>query len=192
MTRDAVRMMAALATGAVLGAVVAMSLTGEGQRAAAQLEAGGPSEAEALRADLETVKGKLASQSHAMEDVGRHFTNLWFAAEKQNWPLAKFYNDETLSHLHWAVRIIPVRKDLAGVDVKLEEMLQAWEYGAWKRMQAAIDAKDGDEFGRAYRSTIEACYACHKAADKPYLRPQIPTEPAGTIINFEPTVSWPP
>jgi len=26
-----------------------------------------------------------------MADVGYHFANLWFAAEKQNWPLADYY-----------------------------------------------------------------------------------------------------
>ena len=29
------------------------------------------------------------------------------------------------------------------------------------------------------------CYSCHTAADKPYLRLQIPTEPASRIINFD-------
>ncbi len=143
-------------------------------------------------AELEAIKGKLTDQSHVMQDVGYHFTNLWFAAEKQNWPLAKFYNDETLSHLHWAVRIIPVRKDLAGADIKLEDILQAFENGPWKQMQDAITAQDGVAFEKAYRFTIETCYSCHKAADKPYLRPQIPTAPAATIINFEPSVKWPP
>ncbi len=33
---------------------------------------------------------------------------------KQNWPLANYYLDETLSHLRWAVRIHPVRKTKAG------------------------------------------------------------------------------
>src|SRR4051812_23606399 len=34
-------------------------------------------------------------QSHVMADVGYHFANLWFAAEKQNWPLANYYLSET-------------------------------------------------------------------------------------------------
>ncbi len=41
------------------------------------------------------------------------------AGQRQNWPLAQFYLDETRSHLKWAVRIIPVRKDPAGQDVDL-------------------------------------------------------------------------
>ena len=36
------------------------------------------------------------------------------------------------------------------------------------------------------------CYSCHKAADKPYLRPRVPTEPASRIMNFDPKADWPP
>src|SRR2546427_8391049 len=42
-----------------------------------------------------------ADQSHVMADVGYHFANLWFAADKQNWPLANYYLSETRSHLRW-------------------------------------------------------------------------------------------
>ena len=44
----------------------------------------------ALRAEVERLKGLTPSQSHAMADVGYHFANCWFAAQKQNWPLAQF------------------------------------------------------------------------------------------------------
>ena len=38
---------------------------------------------------------------------------------------------------------------------------------------------------------LTVCYSCHKAADKPYLRPQVPTEPATRLINFDPKADWP-
>jgi hypothetical protein len=65
----------------------------------------------ALKADIARLKGIVPDQSHAMKDVAYHFANLWFAAQHENWPLAEFYWAETRSHLRWAVRIIPVRKD---------------------------------------------------------------------------------
>jgi hypothetical protein len=40
-----------------------------------------------LRADVARLKTNAPSQSHTMSDVGYHWTNLWFAAEKKNWPL---------------------------------------------------------------------------------------------------------
>jgi hypothetical protein len=63
---------------------------------------------------VQTLRERLPDQAHAMADVGYHFANLWFAAEKQNWPLANYYLGETRSHLRWAVRIHPVRKTKAG------------------------------------------------------------------------------
>jgi Transcriptional regulator PadR-like family len=35
------------------------------------------------------------------------------------------------------------------------------------------------------------CYACHRASDKPYLRPRIPEAPEARIINFDPAATWP-
>ena len=60
------------------------------------------SEIAALKAEIDQLKGKVPDQSHAMKDVGYHFANVWFAGQKRNWPLAKFYLDETRSHLKWA------------------------------------------------------------------------------------------
>ncbi len=42
----------------------------------------------ALRAEVAKLKANAPSQSHTMTDVGSHWTNLWFAVEKRNWPLA--------------------------------------------------------------------------------------------------------
>ena len=83
-----------------------------------------------LAAEIETIKGKLTDQSHVMQDVSYHFSNLWFAGQHENWDLANFYASETKSHLHWAVRVIPVRKDNAGREVDLLPILQGMENGA--------------------------------------------------------------
>jgi hypothetical protein len=143
-----------------------------------------------LKAELEQLKGRLPSQSHAMMDVGYHFTNLWFAAQHANWPLAQFYLDETRSHLRWAVRIIPVRRTKDG-EVDLRGLLEAVDRGALAEVGKAIAGKNLDAFAAAYRQTLEGCYTCHKASDKPYLRPRIPEAPEAKIINFDPAATWP-
>lgn len=124
-----------------------------------------------------------------LEDA--HYTNLWFAAKAENWPLAEFYWKETLSHMRWAVRIIPVRKDNAGQQIKLQDILQSIEQSPYMQVGKTIEEKDLKKFESAYRYTLEGCYGCHKAADKPYLRPQIPKRPATTIINSDPNTIWP-
>ncbi|TWU13120.1 hypothetical protein CA54_19460 [Symmachiella macrocystis] len=142
----------------------------------------------ALRAELDMIKGKLPGQAHAMMDVAYHYDNLWFAGQHGNWPLAQFYFNETRSHLRWAVRIIPVRKDNQGQEVKLADILKSLENRPLKDLESAIQAGDREKFNTAYRFTLEACYACHKAADKPYLTLQVPDHPAESMIDFEPVV----
>jgi hypothetical protein len=150
-----------------------------------------PLEIEKLQADVARLKDVVPDQAHAMTSVAYHFNNLWFAAKAENWPLAEFYWGETRSHLRWAVRIIPVRKDNAKRDVKLGDILQAVENTPLKQLQEAIQAKDRDKFVAAYKFTLEGCYSCHKASDKPYLRPQIPERRAEPTINFDPRADWP-
>lgn len=146
---------------------------------------------EKLAAEIETIKGKLPSQSHTMQDVSYHFANLWFAGQHENWPLAEFYWSETLSHMHWAVRIIPVRKDTKGNDVELAPILEGFENGPFRHLHDAIVAKDRTAFEKQYRTSLETCFDCHKAADKPYLRPQIPERPESPLMNFDPHATWP-
>lgn len=148
----------------------------------------------APRAEIERLKGLVPDQAHAMEDVGYHFANLWFAGQKQNWPLATFYLAETRSHLRWAVRIIPVRKTSSGLEVDLKGILDAVDNTPGVMLSAiktAIEQKDLVAFTNAYRQTIEGCYACHKASEKPFIRPQIPAQPPEHIINMDPNAKWP-
>lgn len=144
-----------------------------------------------LKSDVAQLKDKASDQAHAMVSVAYHFNNMWFAADAKNWPLAGFYWNETRSHLRWAVRIIPVRKDNKGQEIKLRDILEAVENSPLKQLREAIDAQDHDRFVAAYRFMIESCYACHKASDKPYLRPGIPDRPAEPTINFDPSAEWP-
>jgi len=146
---------------------------------------------EALRADVARLKANAPSQSHTMSDVGYHWTNLWFAAEKKNWPLATFYFEETRQHILWTIRLRPVRKGADGKDVNLVPIFEGIDTSAFKAIAEAIQQQDAKAFAAAYRTTLDACYGCHKASGKPYLRPMIPTAAAQTIINFDPAATWP-
>ena len=163
-----------------------------GSRAAV---AGGEGEAAdgltALRADVARLKVNAPSQSHTMADVGYHWTNLWFAAEKKNWPLAMFYFQEAREHIVWTIRLRPVRKADDGSDVNLMPIFQSIDTSAFKAVTDAIQAQDSTAFIAAYRESLAACYGCHKASGKPYLRPQIPTAPTQTIINLDAAATWP-
>ena len=142
-------------------------------------------------AELKSLRDLIPDQAHILADVGYHFTNLWFAGDAENWPLADFYLSETKSHLRWAVRAKPIRKDNAGRDIKLVAILEAFENSQLGQLKKTIDGKDKPEFITAYKAILTTCYACHKASDKPYLRPQIPKKADAGLINIDPKADWP-
>jgi hypothetical protein len=167
---------------------LALILTGRARPVPA---AGPDASRDDLAARVEALEKLVPDQAHIMADVGDHFTNLWFAGQAENWPLADFYLGETRSHLHWAVRRIPIRKDNQGKEINLGNILEAFENSQLTGLKKAIDGKDRPGFERLYREGLTGCYSCHKASDKPYLRPRIPTEPETRIINFDPKADWP-
>ena len=181
---------------AVLGGsmlTVIWTRTATSLHAAAAPPPGAPTNQEiaALRAEVERLKGIVPDQSHAMSDVAYHYSSLWFAGQKKNWPLAQFYLDETRSHLKWAMRIIPIRKDPAGREVDLNGIREALDKTLLEGINKAIESKDVTAFTNAYRLTLEGCYSCHKASGKPFLRPQIPTALSVHVINLDPEAQWP-
>src|SRR5215510_13695004 len=137
-------------------------------------------------ADIERLKSVVPSQSHTMSDVALHWTNLWFAGQQENWPLARFYFDEAHQHIQWTIQIRPIRKDPEGRDVDLQSIFQAVDASLFAAVNIAIEQKNAAQFATAYKSSLDGCYSCHKSSGKPYLRPIMPTAPAQTIIDFSP------
>ena len=78
-----------------------------------------------------------------------------------------------------------------GGDVDLRGLLQAIDSAGLTDIDKAIAETNSEAFTGAYRRTLEACYACHKASDEAYLRPRIPEQPESRIINFDPAATWP-
>ena len=145
----------------------------------------------AVAGDVAHLKDVVPSQSHAMADVAYHWTNLWFAAKKRNWPLAQFYFDETRSHIQWTIRIRPVRKGPDGKDVDIKSIYESIDSSAMASVKHAIESRDPAQFAAAYKTMLESCYACHKSSGKAFLRPMIPEVPAQSIVNLDPDASWP-
>jgi hypothetical protein len=146
---------------------------------------------QAIQADVERLKSLLPNQSHIMMDVGYHWTNLWFAAQQKNWPLARFLYSEAKQHVAWTVLLRPVRKLPDGGEVNIKGIWDGIEPSSFAAVDIAIEQEDLDEFQKEYRLALESCYSCHKAAGLPHLRPAIPTVPSATIINFDPKPQWP-
>jgi cytochrome c553 len=145
----------------------------------------------ALKAAVEELKGKAPSASVAMADVGFHWSNLWFAGQSGNWPLAAYYFSEARNHIRWLTRINPMPKGPDGMPVDVKGIFDGIDTSTLAAVKAAIDKKDGKEFETAYRGALESCYQCHKAVGRPYLRPMIPKALPQTIINLDARAAWP-
>lgn len=159
--------------------------------ALAQDASKGAPDLEAMQADIAHLKEVVPSQSHTMTDVGYQFANLWFAGKHRNWPLADFFLNEARQHIVWTIRIRPVRRNPDGGSIDIRAMFEGISDGALKELTDSIAKKDEAAFTTSYKKMLEACYSCHVAAAKPYLRPEIPTAPPQTIINFDPEAKWP-
>jgi hypothetical protein len=85
-----------------------------------------------------------------------------------------------------------MRKDNRGQDINLVKILEAFDNTQLTQLKQAIDRKDRSGFEGVYKVSLTVCYSCHKAVDKPYLRPQIPSQPASRVMNFDPKAEWPP
>ncbi|HLX63248.1 MAG TPA: hypothetical protein VKX17_18395 [Planctomycetota bacterium] len=144
-----------------------------------------------LREQVKKLEGLVPDQAAIMTKVAYHFTNLWFAADQENWPLADFYLGEVRNNVKWAVRSKPMRKGPNNEDVDLNAIATALDKGQFTDLKKAIDTKDKAHFAQLYDDTLKTCYACHKASAKPYLRPQRPTQQEVRIINMDPNAKTP-
>lgn len=183
----------AISVAIVLIAIISLSTRGRAQtaRAAEPAQADGlVDQVKKLQAQVQKLDGLVPDQAAVMTHVAYHYSNLWFAIDKENWSLADFYLGETRNNVKWAVRAKPIRKTKAG-DIDLAALAQALDNGPFADLKKAIADKQKDKCVQLYDQSLVYCYACHKASEKPYLRPQRPTIPQVPIINFDPTATTP-
>ncbi len=175
----------ALVLGAVVGGmVVEYWMTRSVSKPSAQTTTAAPSAD--IAADVEHLKSVLLTQSQTMTDVGYHWSNLWFAAEKKNWAMAKYFFDEARQSIRWTILIRPVRQRSDGGTVDIRGIFSAIDISALATVRLAIEDQDSAAFATAYKQALDACHSCHVAAEKPFLRPVIPTAPPTTLIDFTP------
>ena len=148
-------------------------------------------EIETLKADVQVLKDKAPSASVAMADVSFHWSNLWFAAQARNWPLANYWYSESRNHVRWLIRINPKPKGPDGQPVDLQGIFDGIDTSTFAAVKTAIDNKDSAKFPVAYKAALESCYSCHKAVGRPNLRPQIPKTVPQTLVNLDPNAAWP-
>jgi hypothetical protein len=168
----------------VVASCAALLAAAQERAPAAASGAAAPVDVAALQTEVERLRSIMPGQATAMTQIAYNFANLWFAAHAENWPLAQFYANETRVRLRWAVRITPTRK-LAGGELALQPILDGIEKGQLTALDQAVAAKDVKRFETTYHGMMDACYGCHTASEKPYLKLHVPTAPAEPLIDFD-------
>jgi hypothetical protein len=146
-------------------------------------EPAAPPTLESLQADVARLQSIMPGQAFAMTQVAYNFSNLWFAVQAENWPLAQFYASETKVRLRWAMRVQPSRKISSG-NLELTPIATALETAQLAAIEQSITAKDKTGFVAGYTGMMHGCQGCHEASEKPSLKLHIPTMPAEPMIDF--------
>jgi len=142
--------------------------------------------------ELAALRQLIPTNSTIMMDVQWHWTNLWWAARKRNWPLAQYYFNESRGHIQQLVRKNPtIRNQVDGTDVDLKGIFDGIDTSSLAMVKASIEMKEITVFDRNYKLMLESCYACHKSIGRPYIRPQIPTAQVQAMVNMDTTAAWP-
>jgi len=174
--------------GALIGGLIVWRLPALGQTSTKDQVKTEPAkiDLDALNNDVARLKSITPSNSHIMEDVSFHYSNLWFAGQKKNWPLAMFYYNETRNHIRWLLQKSPTTKTPEGEVVNLQGIFDGLDTSSLTMLKKSIENKSIDEFTPAYKLMLDGCYSCHKSAGRPYLRLGVPTVPPQSIISYSP------
>jgi hypothetical protein len=183
-----IRSVELLVVGALLGGLFVSSR----QHSAALAQPDNPQANPAtLQEDVAHLKEIAPPNSHPMVEVGMFAANLWFAGEKQNWPLANYYLNETRNRIRWEVHLNPRPRGYDGDPLDMQSIFDGIDNGSIATVRKSIEMKDSQQFVMAYKGLLADCYSCHKAAARPYLRPMIPVSGAQPILNLDPAAAWP-
>ena len=102
-----------------------------------------------------------------MPEISRRYWILFYAAQGGNWPLAA-HQWRQLRHLF----------NMGSVTrPKRAKELQAFMAGAMSKLELAIEARDWDEFEKAYRDGIVLANRLHETTGHAEIRWKLPAEP---------------
>ena len=179
-----------LVSGVLIGALLVMQSK---YPLHAQSVAAPPADLKALEAEVTRLKSLVPSDSHIMMDVQWHWTNLWFAAQAKNWPLAQYYFNEMHGHIQWLIKKSPTIKSVGPEkeSVNVKGIFEAIDTSSLADVNAAIAMKDSVKFAATYKTMLESCYSCHKSVGRPYLRPTIPKTPVQSALDYDPNAVSP-
>lgn len=126
----------------------------------------------ALLLRVERLEATAPDLGETMSGIQVSFAKLWFAADAENWDLAKFEREEVSEGLAAAAAARPDEKG-----VHLAGIFQAFQNTELVALRESLERRDGAGFRKAYASAVEMCNACHRATGRPFIHITTPTSP---------------
>ena len=94
---------------------------------------------EQLPQEVATLRQLIPTNSTIMMDVQWHWTNLWWAGKRRNWPLAQYYFNEARGHIQQLVRKNPmIRNQVDGTDVELQGVFDGIDTSSLQMVKDAM------------------------------------------------------
>ena len=109
-----------------------------------------------------------------MQEIGRRFTAIFYAARAGNWDLANYELKELREAQEVAEITRPKRKDAL---ISFEEsFLGGEEDAAEGTLQDAINKKNFIAFNKSFKSAVNGCNGCHQSTGFPFIKYKLPAK----------------
>jgi hypothetical protein len=116
---------------------------------------------------VDEIGEALPGGARIMDEIGRRYWVLYYAAKAGNWELARYMEKES-------EKLLAI---MATVRPKYAQDLETFVRDSFGPIRQAVDAKDWAAFEAAYRRGIESSDVYHEKYNKGFLRFRLPDHP---------------
>ena len=141
-----------------------------------------------LGSDLRTMQTELARAKEPTPGLGEfmttiqlHVGKLWFAADAENWNLARYELDELKETMDGAGSLHAVKND-----VNVSNVLASVVQTQIAHLAESIKTENRADFQKAYDETRSACNGCHQSAGYGFIHIVRPNAPPVTNQSWNP------
>lgn len=150
--------------------------------ATAAIAAGAPQPLDAQQPQPGSANAYLPVLADIMSGTQLRHLKLAYSGKVKNWQLADYELGQIQKSFADAAQLYPVFKN-----IPLAELIKSESEPPLADLRKSIDAKNLDDFARAFGKLTDACNRCHRAAGVGFIVIRIPTSSPFSNQLFPPT-----
>jgi hypothetical protein len=150
--------------------------------ATAAIAAGAPQPLDAQQPQPGSANAYLPVLADIMSGTQWRHLKLAYSGKVKNWQLADYELGQIQKSFADAAQLYPVFKN-----IPLAELIKSESEPPLADLRKSIDAKNLDDFARAFGKLTDACNRCHRAAGVGFIVIRIPTSSPFSNQLFPPT-----